>query len=210
MTQEEKLSLLIPRYLRGELSAEESAELESYLSDNPDFQAEIEFQQKLMSARPDTAEQSDTEFGWARLSRSIDQLEADKTDHISHSIQTTRETSIFQGMWKIAAVFLACLSIGQAFYISKSQSDQHYQLASEADKPGTTLQIGFSNETNFRDLTKFSLDHNAQIISGPSKLGIYTLAFPDSEQCLSAVRVLSSEEKLVETYTSCNTNSQHD
>ena len=53
MTHEQTYSLLIPRYLRGELSADERAEFESYRDENPDFQTDIEFQRNLMAARPD-------------------------------------------------------------------------------------------------------------------------------------------------------------
>ncbi len=49
MTQEETYSLLMPRFLRGELSAIEMAEFEAYLNENPEFQADIEFQRNLMA-----------------------------------------------------------------------------------------------------------------------------------------------------------------
>ena len=40
MTDEQRYSLLVPRYLRGELSPDETSEFESYVDENPDFQAE--------------------------------------------------------------------------------------------------------------------------------------------------------------------------
>ena len=130
MTQEETFSLLTPRYLRGELSAVEMAEFETYLNENPDFQADIEFQRNLMAARADEPDPSGLEFGWARLSRSIDNLESQSTAALNVETKP-KNTAVFGGMWKIAALALACISIGQAFFISSSDSLGQYQLASE-------------------------------------------------------------------------------
>ena len=49
MTQEEIFSLLILRYLRGELLTVETSEFETFLHKNPEFQAEIEHQRQLMT-----------------------------------------------------------------------------------------------------------------------------------------------------------------
>ena len=207
MTQEETYSLLTPRYLRGELSAAETAEFEAYLNENPDFQADIELQRNLMAARPDELGASGLEFGWARLSRSIDDLEAQNTQALNAET-TPKNTATFGGMWKIAAVALACISIGQAFYITSSDSPRQYQLASETDAPGVSLQLSFKSDVNFTDVSDLLINHNSQIISGPSKLGIYTVSFPDKDNCLSMISKLIAEESLVDSYTSCSTNSK--
>ena len=207
MTQEETFSLLTPRYLRGELSAAEIAEFETYLNENPDFQADIEFQRNLMEARADEPDSSEFEFGWARLSRSIDNLESQNTAALNVETEP-KNTAVFGGMWKIAALALACLSIGQAFYITNSDSSGQYKLASETDAPGVSLQLSFKSDVNFTDVSNLLVNHNSQIISGPSKLGIYTVSFPDKENCLSMISTLIAEESLVDSYTSCSTNSK--
>lgn len=205
MTQEETFSLLTPRYLRGELSEAETAEFEAYLNENPDFQADINFQRNLMAARPDKGDASDLEFGWARLSRSIDNLDTESSVAVS-SKRKHKNIAIFPTMWKAAALVLACTSIGQALYITNSQTDQHYQLASEAEAPGVTLQISFETDVNVKDVSEFLVSHKSQIISGPSKLGIYTLSFSDNEACSSMISTLTLKENLVDSYTSCSTN----
>ncbi len=204
MTHEETFSLLVPRYLRGELSAAQTAEFEAYLNENPDFQADIEFQRNLMAARADEPDPSGLEFGWARLSRSIDNLESKNTE--TSTVQTkTKNITVLGGMWKIAALALACVSIGQAFYITNSETSKHYQLASETEASGVSLQLSFKSHVNFTDVSDLLINHNSQIISGPSKLGIYTVSFPDKENCLSMIGTLISKENLVDTYTSCST-----
>ncbi len=203
MTQEETYSLLAPRYLRGELSAVETAEFEAYLNENPEFQADIEFQRNLMAARPDDLDTSGLEFGWARLSRSIDSLESENTADLKAESKLPTPAR-FQSFWKVAALALACFSIGQAVYITNSQTEKHYQLASEEDAAAITLQVGFEADLSLNEISRFLVDHDSQIISGPGNLGIYTLSFSDIEKCQFAINALISKEQFVETYTSCH------
>ena len=206
MTHEETFSLLVPRYLRGELSPTDKAEFESYMAENPDFQADIEFQRNLMSARSDDLADAGFEFGWARLSRSIDALDSETLRPLQ--AETLPKTaSGFRGLWKIAAVALACLSAGQALYIINSAPSEHLQLASEKDAFGTMLQVSFLPDTKAATISNFLIDHHAEVIGGPGKLGIYTLSFSDNKNCANAINTLNSEEQFVETYTSCSTNS---
>ena len=203
MTDEQKYSLRVPRYLRGELTADETSEFEAYVDENPDFQADIEFQRNLIAARSDDNAPADMEFGWAKLSRSIDALDVESA---SFQETTIAPQSVFhvRNMWKIAATVLGCLSIGQALYITNSETAK-YELASEKTEQGITLQIGFESSISVNELSRFLVDHESQIISGPGSLGIYTLAFSNIEKCESAVNTLKSKEQFVETYTSCQT-----
>jgi len=211
MTRDETFSLLVPSYLRGELSGTEKTEFESYMDENPDFKTEIEFQRNLMGARPDDSADTRLEFGWAKLSRSIDSLEEENA--VSEDVRAKPQKGRLHGMWKVAAVMLACLSFGQALYItnsggSNSETSENYQLASEKNASGVTLQMGFVSDANFEQISSFLVNHEAQITSGPSKLGIYTLSFSDKESCESAISTLISKEKFVDTHTSCNANSE--
>lgn len=207
MTDEQRYSLLVPRYLRGELSPDETSEFESYVDENPDFQADIEFQRNLIEARLDDNTPADMEFGWAKLSRSIDALETE-TAPLQEKAATPQTVFPVRNMWKIAATVLACLSIGQALYITNSEPPK-YQLAIPKTAPGITLQVGFESGLSVNDLSRFLVNHESQIISGPGNLGIYTLSFSDIEHCESAISTLKSRERFVETYTSCQTDSEN-
>ena len=204
MTHDDTFSLLVPRYLRGELSGTEKAEFESYIDENPDFKTEIEFQRNLMAARPDEGTAIGLEFGWAKLSRTIDSLEAEENPPLDRQAMVEPQNKSFLGnMWKIAAVMLACLSIGQALYITNSEPSE-YQLASENNAAGITLQVEFESSLSLNEITRFLVEHKSQIISGPGNLGIYTLSFSDIKRCEFAIKAIKSKEQFVETYTSCN------
>lgn len=206
MTNQQKYSLLVPRYLRGELSPDERVEFEAYVDEHPDFQADIEFQRNLVAARRDDNAPADMEFGWAKLSRSIDALETENAP-LQDITATSQSMSPFRNMWKIAAAALACLSIGQALYITNYETTK-YELASEKTESDITLQVGFEAGLSVNELSRFLVDHESQIISGPGNLGIYTLSFSDIENCESAVSTLKSKEQFVETYTSCQADSR--
>ncbi len=204
MTRKDRFSLLVPRYLRGDLTEVEKVDFEAFLKENPDFQADIDFQRNLMSARSDNNEMAEDEFGWARLSRSIDSFEAEKLEPQNPMAKPKkrRESPVF---WRVAAIVLACVSVGQMLYMTNSKTTENYQLASENVTIGTTLQIGFAPDTDFSEISDFLVNHEAKIISGPSKLGILTLSFSDKENCDAAVKALLLKEQFVETNTSCNT-----
>jgi len=71
---EDKISLMIPAYLRGELSEAERLEVETSAAENPAIAADIEFQKNLKDAlKPDEAAFKPGELDWARLSKSMEQ-----------------------------------------------------------------------------------------------------------------------------------------
>ena len=163
MKNEHRYSLLIPRYLRGDLSPDETVEFESHIRENPDFEADIEFQRNLIAARLDDNAPLDMEFGWAKLSRSIDALETQKTS-FQETNDAPQNTPRVRNMWKISASLLVCVSIGQALYILKPETAK-YELTSEKTEPGITLQIGFESGLSLNELSRFLIDHDSQIIS---------------------------------------------
>ena len=165
----------------------------------------MEFEKNLMAAAPESTDDLGLEFGWTKLSRSLAQIETEETPLESNVQSLHEKESFFAGYWKIAAVALACLPIGQGVYISQSKTTSNYQLASETEESGTTMQIAFSSNVNLETVSMFLGDHKGQIISGPSKLGIYTLSFSDIENCHSATEAFNAKEQFVDTYTSCST-----
>jgi len=65
-------SLMIPAYLRGDLSEEEKAQIEKSAEENAVIAAEIEFQKRLIDSLKEThKDDSFNESGWLRLRDSI-------------------------------------------------------------------------------------------------------------------------------------------
>ena len=73
MMDHDALSLKIPAYLRGELSQDEEAEIETLAGKDVNFAADISFQKAIGTVlKTESKTQTDTQFGWAKLSRAID------------------------------------------------------------------------------------------------------------------------------------------
>jgi len=72
MSFNDKISLMIPAYLRGELSEEDRQQVEKLAAENPDIAADIEFQRNIklaLSKDENTYEPGD--LGWAKLSKAM-------------------------------------------------------------------------------------------------------------------------------------------
>jgi anti-sigma factor RsiW len=74
MTKENRDKLDIAAYIRGDISAEDEAVFEALIREDTDFAAEVAFQKTLRETlRSDAPPKQDTAFGWARLSKAIDE-----------------------------------------------------------------------------------------------------------------------------------------
>jgi anti-sigma factor RsiW len=198
---EDKISLMIPAYLRGELSDAERKEVESLAAKNPDIAADIEFQKSLKIAiKSDQDSFEPGDLGWAKLSKAI----SESTTSPSLEPQMTANRPRF---WKYSAVVLAVAAIGQAGILSslavKDNSNSQYVTASEAPASLYTLKAGFNSDVTAKQLTETLQSLDAKIISGPSSLGLYDLEFETSAACALAVQSFETLPSVIATATSC-------
>lgn len=199
MTQfEDKISLMIPAYLRGDLSDSERIEVENASAQNPSIAAEIEFQKSLkLALKPDTNAFEPSELGWAKLSKAIDQEEAEAE-------QVTASQPQF---WKYAAAILAVAAIGQAGVLGsiafKADDTAQYRPVSETPVQASTAKIGFNPSVTEEQLTKTLIHQQATIISGPSSLGLYEVAFESKSACMTARKVFETQKNVIDTLSAC-------
>lgn len=196
---EDKISLLIPAFLRGELSESERREVEEHASKNPEIAAEIEFQRNLKVAiQPDQASFEPGELGWAKLSKAIDAADVTSPATISAPKQQ---------YWKYAAAILAVLAIGQAGVLgtiaTKPKQDAQYLYASEASDNINIIKLGFSPNVSENTITKLLQKHEASIIAGPSSLGLYDVKFKSDHACKEAMDVFKTTPTIIDTLTPC-------
>ena len=127
MIKRDELSLLIPAFLRGELTAREQKEIESLAETDEAFAADIEFQKAIVEAFDSGAEKpQDTEFGWARLSRAIDEASP-------NTLPTPANDRAPRKFWQYAAALLAATTVTQGVILMNSQStdtEPQYVMAS--------------------------------------------------------------------------------
>jgi anti-sigma-K factor RskA len=194
----DKISLMIPAYLQGKLSDEESLQIEELAAQDPAIAADIEFQRNLKSAlKPDNNEFEQGELGWARLSKAMEAPSIAANDH-----------SAKPKFWKYAAAILAVAAIGQAgilgsLALNDTQNEQ-YLTVSEGAMDAHTVKVGFYADVTERQLTEVLQSVEAKIVAGPSSLGLYDVQFYSKGACLRASEAFRETEKLIDNISACN------
>jgi len=193
---EDKISLMIPAYLRGDVSESERQEIEAAAAKNPSIAADIEFQRNLKTALK--SEQSDYvpgELDWARLSKAMEQTDEGANDNAAKP-----------AFWRYTAIILAAATVGQAGILGSialnDKSEVQYAPVSEI-AADNTLKLGFNPATPASQITETLQSVNAVIIAGPSSLGLYDIKFAPETNCESAVKTLKSKPNVVDTLSSC-------
>ncbi len=201
MTDREELSLKIPAFLRGELSAEEAREIEALAAADADFAADLEFQKALgLSLKEDSNDETGLEFGWSRLSKAIDEYEDGQLmpTHAANDRAPTR-------LWQYAAVALACIVVAQAVFIGmgadKDGGDQ-YVMAGNGENPAHIF-VRLNETASTKSLTEFLTEHDAVVASGPDDKSQYRIMFADAAACESAQKALAKTNGLFETVSAC-------
>jgi len=195
---EDKISLMIPAHLRGELSVEEREQIETLAAKDPSIAADIEFQKNLKSAlKPGNNEFEPGEMGWARLSKAMETPSIDANDY-----------STKPKFWKYAAAILAVAAIGQAGILGSlalnDTSAEQYVTVSETPVDIHTVKIGFYSEITENQLTEALQSVKARIVAGPSSLGLYDVQFDSKDACLRASETFKETENLIDNMSICN------
>lgn len=194
---EDKISLMIPAYLRGDLSPSEMEQVESIAAKNPEIAADIEFQKNLkanLKAKQDSFEPG--ELGWARLSKAMKQ-----TDFGENKIVEPPK------FWRYTAAILAVAAIGQAgvlaaFTMNKDEAPQYITVSDEL-RTSNVIKIGLHPDSTTKTLTETLHLVDGTIIQGPSSLGLYQVQFKSETVCLEAIDRLKALDAIIDTITPC-------
>lgn len=195
---DDKISLMIPSYLNGTLSDAETQEVDNYAAQNPDVAADIEFQRKLKEAvKPADTDFVPGELGWAKLSKAMQEAET----------LAANDNPKRPKFWQVAAAILAVAVIGQAGMIgtmmSGEKSDAKYVTVSETPVLDDTIKLSFKSDITAKEMTDILTGIKGNIISGPSALGLYEVAFKSESECSDAVSALKAELDAIETISGC-------
>ena len=197
MSFEDEISLMIPAYLRGELSEEEQQQVETLAAQNPDFAADIELQRNIKLALvqdEDAYEPGD--LGWAKLSKAME-----------FSNDTNVESEPQPKFWRYAAAILAVAVIGQAgvlgsLTLNKAQ-DAQYVTASDSSDGNYTVKMAFNTNATGGQITQTLQSVSGVIIDGPSSLGLYQLEFKSKSDCQTAAERFQTQVDIIETVSAC-------
>jgi len=210
MNIEDKTSLMIPAYLRGELSEPERQEIERLASENPRIAADIELQKNLKRAL--SKEEGAFEPGpldWSRLSKAMNASDTESI-HIHRSAANDTHLTSKTQYWRYAAILLGVATIGQAgllgsqmLHQDKDELSAQYVAVSEPPTPHISAKFGFKSDVSAAELTQALQKVEGTIIDGPSSLGLYQVEFKSNQACLVAVDTLKDTANIVETVSGC-------
>jgi len=188
-TDNKTIEDLLPYYVNGTLSDEETALIEKELADNQGLQQEIEFLQALRAqVKQQEFNTSPGELGLKRLQRSI---AAEAKASSTHTASNT--------IWRMATV-AACLMLVIQTVIVNFDTETPY-LAAGGKTPtspqGQIISVTFTPDVTEQAIRQLLLDTNAQIVDGPSAIGIYRLVVPEGHT--NVINIFNTRPDVIES-----------
>lgn len=180
-------------FAKGRLPVAEALALEAAAGADPRLAAEIALVRGVVKAGEDDAGRAaSAELGWARLSRAIDAESRSPASFVPKQFSR----------WQVAAV--AAIAIGGSFVAGPflpraAPPEEGYVTASERPTHAFSAQATFvptAQESAIRDALRSA---GAEIVEGPSALGVYVLAFKNAEALSSGVKTLRARTGVFES-----------
>lgn len=198
MTHEDAEALLV--FLANDtIDGEERAALEAAIVSDPDLARELD---ALLGMR-DTmrAEEMPASPGASGLARLMGEIDAQDINPALVDTSVPANLPWAPRLWKIAAVVLLALLVGQNLY-SGRDAGPNLRLASGesgALDEGPSLRVGFAETATEAEIRAVMLDLGLVFVDGPSALGLYTLQAQDAAALDAALQDLSKRPGLIET-----------
>ncbi|WP_020591320.1 anti-sigma factor family protein [Kiloniella laminariae] len=194
------LEQLLPFYVNGSLSPEETNRVEQALAEDPALQEEIDFLKHLRDEVKDLElGNSPGEFGLRRLQKALKEEQKQR-----NSAETSSGTVVPLSIrgWRLAAIAACLLLLLQTAVTLPMWNRSGDDLIAAGG--GTAAQLGgqiitvtFVPEASEENIRNLLLAVDASIVAGPSALGVYRLSVArDSE---AVVEKLLAHRNLVET-----------
>jgi Putative zinc-finger len=205
----DELISLIPWYVKGKLTANESAALKQHLTDCENCQQEVSNCKALVDSFPKSAESwQPSAAHFAEILAGVDKFEA--AEKLKKSANTVPKAGFFQRIrqlfaqtprpvrWTLAAESLAFAILAAVMVLpgrlTIDQTDTFETLSNPetpAPPSGQMLHVIFSDDITAKELSELLLQTKAQIRQGPSEVGAYTVELPsgDAAKAQAALRV---------------------
>jgi len=199
MTPEE-ISELLLAYSKGRLDEAGMANVQRAVADSDDIAAELALYEGLARAGAveDYTDSAPGEMGWARLAKSIDEYETTAQLPVAANDNSGR-------FWRYATFALGFIVLGQVGFqfMGAGQNSVNDKPFVPVTEPVAAFasQVVFqpnASETVIRDLL---LASNAQIVSGPSSIGIYEISFENEDGLNAGLERFKQAPDIIESAT---------
>ncbi|CTQ48576.1 hypothetical protein [Jannaschia donghaensis] len=158
-------------HLRGDATPEETTRIESAAAGDPALRAELALMGGLKDALASATDGPDArEFGWRRLEAEI----------LKNSATVPAAPARRAHLWRVAALFLGALVLGQGTYIALAPGTgdtPSFRTVSEDAAIPFGLAVGFAASAEMGAVQTLLDELEARIVDGPGAIGLYRLAF---------------------------------
>jgi len=190
----DEIAALLPFHANGTLDGAERAEVDAALAQDAGLRAELAALEAIRGTlQAEKAEPGPGEFGLARLMREIAREEAAAGD------RAPRQARAGAGrlrIWQIAAAVALALFLGQSALLLRGEAPGFGLAGGGAGAAGLT--VAFSADATEAEIRALLLSADAEIVGGPSALGLYTVA-PVEPERLTALRSVLEGAEIVES-----------
>ena len=192
----------IQSYVLGTLDPEQASSLERAAQEDQELAAEIALWQAAREVHgEDVAKAAPGEFGWARIEREIA-----RTTETSALVAANDDAPFWKrprfAAWQVAAsVALAVLGwqvlVSPALTPASGDAPANYTLAGDQDPAAFTVRVAIQPGVSEAEMRALLGEVGAQIVDGPSAIGLYTLGFADAEAKADAVQQLEASGDVI-------------
>lgn len=178
-------------FIHGRMTPEDAARFEAELALSPELQAEMALIKTVQEqAKLDPSDTPSADEGWVTLKASIAAANAPEPANSNVPFAALKVAGIAAAaimVWQIAVVPLAFGTAPDGFRAAAVAED------------ALALRVAFTEAADIAAVTALMRDVGAQIVEGPSAIGLYTLSFEDAAARDEAEQRLMNASGLVMT-----------
>ncbi len=167
----------LPWYINGTLDAESTQEIERAISSSPQLRAEVDWLNSVQHKMREEKVQVADDVGLDRFNALINNEQKEKVISISSRWQQWQRP-----LMAIAATIMV-VQMGVIGTLVNNQPEAFTTLSGDTktanQKNVVFFQVVFNDKATSRDIQRVLNLTNAEIVGGPSALGVYTIQLSD-------------------------------
>jgi len=184
-------------YVQGRLTTQEKEAIDTAILNDPKWAEELAYYKGLSNASEPAPVPAGQEFGWARLSKAIDQ----ETESMADPVIAANDNNPF---WKLAAFAMGLVAIVQAGFLligtpASISEEPIYVPVAQTDH--LEVRIIFTDSATSADISTLLQDIDAEIVAGPSAIGLYDVRFTSEDLRNEGLKELRGATAIIESVT---------
>lgn len=193
---DEAKSIQLLDYVKGRLSDEEKAAIDAAIIDDHALAEELTYYQALSNASVPADTPQDHDLAWARLSKALDQ-----TSPAQNAPKAANDNTV---LWRAATLALGLIVAVQGGFLMSSdpsEGDNGGAYIPASEQAALIVKVMFSGSATSEDISTLLTDLDAEIVSGPSAIGLYDIRFETEAAQKAGLEALNTATGIVDVAT---------